>query len=253
MKFRLLISVCVVAMLAVSPALSKGTLDLSKAIIPLGLMGKSISQTPTFIGNSAGNDNSGGTTTTLAVTLPTRAVNDMLIAFVGTGGGASAPTISASAGWTLIGTPVSATTRGIAVAYRIATNNASDALTWTASVACFMTTVMAVFRNTHTSAAAEAGVAVSTLNPPAITPSWGTLINMYVAMMACNSTGTFTSHPSGYTAIINFTPATTSTTIPMVAMSYLVAISSTEDAGTFGVTSSGNGVANSAAVRPAPS
>lgn len=218
-------------------------------IIPVGLLGGI--NPITFISN-ANTDNSGGATTTLVCNVPAgKQSGDIMIAVMGSGPGGTTPSFTVSTGWTKIGTDLLGSNRSMAVAWRRADGTGSDTLTWTSSTNQFMTCSISLWRNGHASQAPEAGVAVATLNPPSLTPSWGAALGMFVAGAVANSTGTFNSYPSGYTGIAAYIPGTTSAAIPMVCTAYLQSSNASEDPGSFSITSGGNQGANTAAVRSA--
>jgi len=194
----------------------------------------------------------GGTAAaSIAASLPTRIAGNLLVAYVSARQSSGSITaLAPSAGWTKFGEFLSSL-RSFACYWRIATNNASDALTITpAGALCFMSIEMLHFTGAHASAAPEAGVGTTGVDPPSLNPSFGAEYSLYMAFTAPNQTASFTGYPSGWDLFQNASAPGANGNEAMLCRAGLNNFGS-QNPGSFSITSSGNACSQTIAIRSA--
>ena len=148
---------------------------------------------PTIVATATTNN---AANTTHSVNLPAGNVGDMLIVFIG-GGGITA----ANGGWTSLDT--------LSAVYRVATG--ADALSVTLSGSFTLTAVAYRIRGYAgvPEAVSVTAASVTTIDPPALTPSWGLANNLWFAscIYSYPSAITLTATPANYGDAIFVPPA----------------------------------------------
>lgn len=199
------------------------------------------------------------TTTTFATSVTSMAVNmpasisagDLLIAAVGV---RNAGTWTPPADWQVLEEKTGGGSVGeTGVWYKIATGSEGATQTWTAGTAT--TAAWHVFKitNWHGTTPPEHVAAngdVAAVNPPNVTPSWGSDDNLWIALAGSSAQAmTFTGAPANYTGLTSTTAATGGGT-SNIGSAYRTNTAASEDPGTFTTSTNRWWAAFTIAIRP---
>lgn len=196
----------------------------------------------------------GSAVSTMSVNLPANiAAENLLVAIVSV---RNTGTWTLPTGWSQLFAPVAAGgVGGFTAFYKVATGSEGSSNSWTASTATTASWQVRRITSWHgttppEAATANSGGAVSTNNPPALTPSWGSANTLWLAAMGNTAqTVSITAAPAGYADNVA-NPVSSGGSAANTGTAYRQNIGATEDPAGFSTGSDRWWMAATIAIRP---
>lgn len=186
---------------------------------------------PIIAGTSTSMETNGVTSHT--VSLPANIVSGDLLIVLFCGRDVSSATINFPAGWNIIKTGLNGSSEIFKSAYRVA--DGSEGSTITVTTGSTGRSAHISYRITDYTSTPE-GEVNSSINPPSLTPSWGTKDSLWIAVARLSAHGGTPAAPANYSDLQDVNPARD--TRGFSAVRNLNA--SSEDPGAFGGTAFGS-------------